>query len=146
MKDRGLELGRLQRPIAANAQHDLLLQTHFQISPIQLVGDLPIFRRIFRKIGVQQKQSQPAHIDRPHLSGNRAVRQFDLHANLGHRVDRQSMKVVVLVRLLLPARSIEILAKVALLIQQSHSHQRQSQIARCFQMIPRQYAQPSREN
>ena len=56
------------------------------------------------------------------------------------------MKVVVLIRFLLPARRVEVLPEIAPLIQQSNSNQRQSKITCRLQMVARQHAQASREN
>ncbi len=51
--DRGFQSRGFQNTIAADPQNDLLLEPHLEISAIELVGDLAVFRRIRGKVGIQ---------------------------------------------------------------------------------------------
>ncbi len=74
------------------------------------------------------------------------MRQFHRDANVRNELDRQSMKVVIFVGFLLPARSVQVLPEISLLVKQSHADQRKSQIARRLQVVARQHTQSSSEN
>ena len=56
------------------------------------------------------------------------------------------MEIVVFVRLLLPARLVEILPEIALLIEQADTDQGNPEVARGLQVVPRQHAESARKD
>ena len=62
--DRGLESSGFQSAIATDPQNDLLLEPHLEVAAIKLVGNFAVLRRIVGKVGIQQKQSEPADVHR----------------------------------------------------------------------------------
>jgi hypothetical protein len=56
------------------------------------------------------------------------------------------LKIVVLIRFLLPSGGIQVLPEISLLVEQPHGHQRHSQVAGRFQMVAGQHSQAARED
>ena len=135
MVDGGLQAQGLQYPVAPNAQHNLLTDAHVRAPAVELVGDVPILgARVLRYVRVQQIEGHPAHLRSPHLGEHGTTRAGNVDRErraVGNALARQRkiVEVVVLERLLLPPIGVEILAEVALLIEQSHCHQRHSEVA-----------------
>ena len=50
------------RAIPANAEKNFLLEPHFEIATVELVGNLAVFRRILGHIGVEQRQLQASFV------------------------------------------------------------------------------------
>ena len=64
----GLESERFERPKTSDAQDDFLANTRVVIAAIELVGNGAIFRaEIFRDVGIQENQADPADIQKPDL-------------------------------------------------------------------------------
>ena len=116
-------------------------RTLFEISSVQPVGNLAMFRSIRRDIGVQQKKPQPANVDTPDLGGDFSIRKFHPNDHVRDQLDRPCVKIIVFERFLLPAGGVQILAEVSLLVQQSHTDQRKAEVARSFQVVSGQNAQ-----
>ncbi len=137
MVERRFQTHYLQGTVAADTQHDLLFDAHLQIAAIQLVGDVSIFGAVGRDVGIQQVERHAAHLRPPHLGDDlpAGVRDFD-----GERYpvrpalqgQGQTVEVVVLINLLLPAGCVEILTEVTLLVEKPHAHQRHPQVTGRF--------------
>jgi len=144
--DLGAKAERGQGADAADAEQDFLPQAHFQAAAVEAGGDLPEMGRVFRDIGVEQVESDPADQDSPYLGLDLLVGQFD--------GDGQAFAVFVHdpghgplfevgdgVAFLLPAVRGEILAEVALLVTQAEADQRQAQVRGAFQVVAGQDAE-----
>ena len=103
-------------------------------------------------VGVQQVERNAAHLRAPDLRGDRAARRSctstvsGLPVGAAFQADRQVVKVVVLVGFLLPAGGVEVLAEIALLVEQPDADQRHAQVAGGLQVIAGQHAQAAGEN
>ncbi len=149
MIDRGLQAERLQGAVAADPEHDFLFEAHLGSAAVELVGDVAVFGPVLDYIGVQQVERNAAHHRAPDLGRDLVVSQLHgKRAPVGAALqrDRQVLKVVVLIRFLLPAGGVKVLAKVALLIKQPDAHQGHAQVAGGLQMIAGQHAQAPGEN
>jgi hypothetical protein len=106
-----------------------------------------MYREISRIVAVQKIEPHPAHLNLPSPQPEGVARQHDLQAQpfaVGppKRCDRQLSRIVVGIERLLRSVRIDRLAKIALLIKQSHSHHGHTQIAGRLQLISRHIAQP----
>ena len=71
--NRGFQPHRFESAIAANAEKNFLLEPHFEIATVKLIGNLAVFRRILRRIRVEQKQLQAPYRGRPDLRRHRSM-------------------------------------------------------------------------
>src|SRR5215813_4046594 len=131
----------LQRATAADSQQYLLLQSHLGVAAVKLIGDVLIGRAVLLDVRVEQIERDAAHLRAPDLRGDIASRVLDLDdqrsaLTVAFECQRQVMKIVVPVLLLLPSGFVQILAKVSLLVEQSNAYERHTKIARGFKMIP----------
>ena len=131
---------------AADAQDDLLLQAHFRIAAVELVGDVLVVVLIGGDVGVEQIERNAPHLHLPDLRVDVAARKIHADAErlavrVRLRLHRHVIEIVVGVALLLPAVGVERLAEVALLIQQAHADERDAQIAGRFEMVAGENAQ-----
>ena len=133
-------------------EQDLLPDAHLQVAAVQLVRDVAVLRAVVRDVGVQQVERDAAHPAPPHLRPHhppgirRRPRATGCAVALRTGSTRQVVEVVVRVRLLLPARRVQILPEIALLIEQPHAHQRHAQVAGRFQVVARQHPQAAGED
>ena len=149
--DLRLEPQRAEQPPSADPEQHFLLEAQFRPAPIEFAGNPPMRREVRRVIAVQQVKLHPADLDLPGAQPDRVPRQRDLQpqplaVRLAQRRDRQLSGIVIRVeRLLLPVL-VDHLAKIALLVEQSHAGHRHTQIAGGFELIAGHVAQarPSR--
>ena len=144
VKHGGGQVQRLQRPHAANAQHDLLADAHFRIAAVKPAGDLAIDRGVLDQIGIEQIKGDAADSRFPHPAENRVVGQVHPHltaVGVLHLLDGQVVKIQFGIRLLLPAILREILLKISVAIKQAHCHEGHTKLAGTFEMIARKHAQ-----
>ena len=144
--DRRPQVQRLECPDAADAQHDLLANTHFVITAVELIGDIPILWAVIGDVGIKQEQGHTAHLRPPHLRLHHPA--WILHldgqgcaTHLSLQDKGQVVEIVLDVEFLLPSVGVEVLAEIALLVEQAHGDEGQTQVTRRFQMIAGQDAQ-----
>src|SRR5205807_9659986 len=127
----GLQPHGLEGPHAADAQHNLLADTCVDIAAVKGVRDIAVLREnVFRDIGVQKIQRDSPNADLPDLDEYITRRQFDRDLEVlvvdGFDGDqRQSVKIVNRIPLLLPAVRIEKLPEISLLVQKADPDQRE---------------------
>ena len=136
----------LERADAADAQHDLLLEAQFDVAAVQIVGDVLILLAVDLDVGVQQVQLDAAYVGAPDLGVNVAPGIGDSNQDgvallISLQGERQVVKVIDRVALLLPAIRVQILVKVAFLVEQAHADQWYAQVAGGFQVVAGQNAQ-----
>ncbi|MBA7664215.1 hypothetical protein ES703_72270 [subsurface metagenome] len=137
----------LEGPDTTNSQDDLLPEPHLTVPAVKLASGSSKFRRIRFNIGVKHIQGNSPHVNAPDQN-------LDLFALEVHRYaegsaflipdeyNRHVCKVVGRISLHLPAVGTEVLAEIALLIQEPHAHKWNIQIAGRFEVIPCQDPQP----
>ena len=81
--DGGLELQRLERAHAADAEHDFLLDAGGAVAAVQLVRDVAGALVVLLQVGVEQVQGHVAAACAPHLAGDAAAGQLDVDLELG---------------------------------------------------------------
>ncbi len=149
--DRRLQAQRLQRAMPADAEQDFLLQAHLQIAAVKLIGDIAIVLAIGGHIRIEKVEIDAADANLPDSGryGTSVVVNFDgerTPVRPKFEAQREIAEVVIFVGFLLPARWIQVLLEVSLLVEQAHTHQRHTQIAGRFQMIAGEHTQASGKN
>ncbi len=119
----GQKPGLLERPQAADAEHDLLLEAHLVAPAVEAGGDLAVRRLVLRKVRVEEEEGHAPdlgetdeQVDRPAREGDRDDRGAPVR-----RLDDRERQVVGLedrVGLGLAALSVDDLAEVALPIEE----------------------------
>src|SRR6516225_1439444 len=148
----GLEAEGFKRAIAADPKDDFLPDAHLTVTAVQLVGDVTVFGPfVGGDIGVEQIERDPPHLGTPDLRKDGTTGKLDCYRQRcsilsADRTEGEVVEIVVFVRLLLPARLVEILPEVALLIEQADTHQRNPEVARGLQVVPRQDAESARKD
>ena len=131
----------VEHSAAADAQKNLLANAIFEVPAVELIGDVAVFAAgVFGNVGVQQIEGNAACLDAPDLGEDLVVRIVDFDGQRfpvrpAHERRRDGMEVVVFVGFLLPACGIQVLAEVALLIEQADADQGHAQIAGGFQVV-----------
>ena len=126
-----------------------MLETQLRSAAIQLAGNSSMSGEIRRVIAIQQVKVHPADLDLPGAQPDRITRQGDLQpqplaVRLAQRRDWQLSGVVVRIEGLLRSVPIDHLAKIALLVEQSHSNHGHAQIAVSLKLIAGDIAKPAR--
>ncbi len=146
--DRGLDAEGLERPDAARAEHQLLVEAHLAAANVENVGDRPVRLGVVRDVGVEQQDRHSPDLDQPH--GRVEIPIGQLHG-YGERVavraqdaqDRQPGQVVVGVGVLLVSVRVDRLAKVAALVEETDAHERHGHVAGGLDVVAGQHAKPA---
>ena len=123
-----MNLERMQRPDAADAQEQLLADPDPGVAAVEPRGQRPVRLGVLGHVRVEQQQRRPPDLDPPDPrvqdAGGRLDRdQERLVVRAGDALDRQQVGVGVEVVLLLPAVGVERLAEVALGVEQADADQ-----------------------
>src|SRR4026207_2137944 len=97
------------------------------------VGEVPFGGFVLRDVGIEEKQRHAPDLGAPDVRDGRLAELGNRHLQrcagiAAPQRQWQVVEVVVLVRLLLPAGFVEILAEVSLLVEQTDADQRQPEI------------------
>jgi hypothetical protein len=147
--DLRLEPERAQQPPATDPEQHFLLEAQLRPAPIELARNPPASRKVRRVIAIQQVQLHPADLRLPGAQPDRVSRQRDLQpqplpVGLAQRSDRQLSRIVIRIEGLLLSVLVDHLAKIALLVEQSHAHHRHTQIAGGLELIAGHITKPAR--
>ena len=138
-----------QRPHAADAKQQLLLEAPVAAAAVQRLGHPTGDLVVAGHVRVQQQQRDPADLRPPHVGLEQpAARQVQLdHARaavgLAQQRQRQPVRVKDGVLLLLPPLPVERLAEVTGLVEQTHPDDGHAQVGRGLEMVAGQDAQTS---
>ena len=122
---RGRDAQRAERPDAADAQDQLLVEAHLAAADVQDVGDRPVGLVVVGHVGVQQQQRHAADLGQPdgdvHGRGRaaRRARGAGRRSSSADAQERQAGEVVVGVGVLLVAVGVDRLAEVAVAVEQA---------------------------
>ena len=141
----------LEGTYTTNSQDDLLPEPHLTVSAVKLASGSSKFRRIGSNIGVKHIQGNSPHVNSPDQNLDRFALEVYRYAEgsaflIPDEYNRHVCKVVGRISLHLPAVGAEVLAEIALLIQEPYAHKGDIQIAGRFKVIPCQDPQPSGVN
>ena len=137
--DRRLEPHGVEGVDAADAEHDLLLDAHFEIAAVELRRDEPVFEPVFGDVGVEQEERDAADHHLPHLGIHVAVE--DAHGDderlVGdaHFRHRQMVEVLVETDALLPAVFVDLLFEIAVPVEEGDGDEVDAQVARRLAMV-----------
>ena len=151
MADFRLDAESGKQPPSANAEKQFLLEAQFRSAAVKFAGDSSMRGKVCRVIAVQQIKFDSPHLGLPGTQPDRVAGQSDLQAQpltvrLAQRRDRQLAGVVVGIEGLLRSVLVNHLAKIALLVEQSHTDHRDTQVAGGFELIPRHVAKAAGVN
>ncbi len=134
----------LQRPHPADAEQDLLADPVLGAAAVEAVGDGPQLVVVVVDVGVEQVQLDPADLRHPDLGDQGLAGQVDGDPGPVDGVEGHGVGVEHRVALLLPAVGVELLAEVALPVQQADADERDPQAAGRLQVVAGQDAQAAR--
>src|SRR4029450_2422477 len=110
---------------AAHAEQHLLLEAMVGAAAVQPVGHLSLVARVLLDVRVQHQERHATHLRYPDLGEERTSGQWNLDSDrptvIVQQGQRQRVRIQQRITLLLPARSIQRLPKVALPIEQADS-------------------------
>ena len=146
MKDPRRHAERLQRPDAADAEDDLLLDARLAIAAVQARRQLAVPGRVLFEIGVEQIQLHAAEAHAPDRHQHRAIAERHrgdarLAVRRQRRLDRRVGPVQPLVALFLPAFGGDVLVEVALRIHEPDADERHAEVARFLAVIAGEHAE-----
>ena len=109
-------------------------KAHFKVPPIELGRDEAVGFAVFRHVRVQEKQGDPSHLEAPDLRPDAFPQNADLDdQRLAFGIDGFKQgevgKVLVELDAFLPAVLVDLLAEVAVPVEQRERHKGQIQIA-----------------
>ena len=119
---RGRQVELAQRPHAADAEHELLVQPHLATADVKDVRDRAVGVVVVRDVGVEQQDRDPPHLGDPDGGEQLAIGQRDAdREGLAEPIeraaqDRQACELVVGVGVLLVPVGVDGLAEVALAV------------------------------
>ena len=132
----GVDAERPQRPDAADAEHELLVEPHLAAADVEDVGDRAVGVVVLGHVGVEQQHRHAADLGDPDRDGERRGRAArTVHrAAARRRVRRPAasgrrVEVVVGVGVLLVAVGVDRLAEVALAVEEPDADERQGHVA-----------------
>ena len=133
VEDVRLDPERAQGVDAADAEHDLLSHSHFEIAAVKLGGDESIFRVVLRDIGVEQVKIDATDLKLPDMGVNIAVQNPHCHQQCAivapDFADRQMMKVLIETDRVLDPVLVDFLPEISVPIEQADGDKIQVEIA-----------------
>ena len=138
--DRGREVELAQRPHAADAEHELLVQAHLAAADVEDVRDRAVGVVVVGDVGVEQQDRDPADLDDPDggeqlAAGQRHADRERLAEPVERAAQRQARELVVRVRVLLVPVGVDRLAEVALAVHEPDADQRQGHVRRGLHVV-----------
>ena len=144
-----LELERAQGAHAAHAQDHLLVQAHLAAADVQDVRDRAVGSVVVGYVGVEQQERHTADLREPHRAPHRPAGHLDADRQRPavarcHAGQRQALRVVVGVSVLLVAVRVDRLAEIAVAVEQANAHERDRHVRSGLQMVAGEHAQAAR--
>ncbi len=143
------EAERPDRPDAADAQDELLVQAHLAAADVQDVGDRSVLDGVLGDVGVEEEDRHATDLRQPDGDRQHAPGQLQVDCQrqalliLDPR-ERQAGQVVVGVVVLLVAVRVDRLAEVALAVEQPDTEERQGHVAGRLHVIAGQDPEAAR--
>ena len=141
VEDLAVLTNRLERTHAADAEEDLLAQAVLGAAAVQAVGDAALVVRVVVDVGVEQVERDPPDLPAPHLCVAGGARQVDRHSDPFDRLEGHRVRVELHVALALPAVGVELLAEVALAVEQADADERDAERRRRLQVVAGEHAE-----
>ena len=147
--DRRREPERADRPHAADAEHELLVEAHLAAADVQDVGDRAVLLRVLGHVRVEQQDRHAADLGEPDGDRELAVGERDAHRQrqpvlVLDAAQGQARQVVVGVAVLLVAVGVDRLAEVALAVEQPDADRREGHVAGRLHVVAGEHAEAAR--
>ncbi len=148
VKHIGLQPGGFEQPPAADAQHQLLAQTHFVVAAVEFAGDQSRDGRVGRVVGVQQEQAVAADPGLPAAQPDLHAGQLDREtqccsAGVEQRFDGHLPGVIDRVECLLATIRADALAKIAVLPEHAYCGYRHAEVVGGLELVAGDIAEPA---
>jgi hypothetical protein len=139
---------RLQGPQAADAQEQLLADSHAGVAAVKPRGELAVLGGVRLDVGIEQQQRVPADRHLPDACRDRRASGLDPHGDRpvvrpDQELEGKLPRVDVEIVFMLPARLVEPLPEVALGIEEPDAHERHPEVGCALHMVARQDAKTS---
>jgi hypothetical protein len=146
--DGRLEPHRRERPRAADAEHDFLLDARGAVPAVEPIADRTVGVAVRIEVGVEQIKRHVAGAYLPYSHRHGAAGEINLHPELGALVvgdplDRQVLEDRVGVGDVLHAFAVDLLGEIALAVEQPDGDERQAHVACRLAVIAREDAEAS---
>ncbi len=131
---------------ATDAEDHLLVQPHLAAADVEDVGDRPVRLVVVGNIRVEQQQRHAADLSSPHGAVDGPAGHLDADAQraaifVRHAEQRQALRVVVGVGVLLVTVGVDVLAKVAVAIEEAYPDERDGHVRRCLEVVAGKHAE-----
>jgi len=146
MVDGGAKSQSIESANATDAEKEFLLDAHVQVAAIELRGDGAVLWTIGREIGIEEIELNAADRGAPNACGDCTIGKRDVNLHIRHEFDGEDVEVIFCASFLLPAGGIEILAKIAFLIEKADTDERKPEVAGGLEMIARENAESPSKN
>src|SRR3989442_15297933 len=133
MKDSGRDPHRFKGPETSHSEKKFLANPRPAVTAIQAGGQVPVFGRIAGYVGIEKNEVAAANLQSPHFRADGTRARSDLHhhglavCSNGY-LQRQFADVRFKIFFLLPSVSIQALAEVTLVIEQTDTDQGNTKI------------------
>ena len=149
VQHRGLDAHHPERPVAADAEQDLLLDPHLLVAAVEAGGQRLVLGRVGVVAGVEQQEPAAPDVHPPDAQEDVAPGELDAEAHRlavrpEHRLGGQLGAGDRLVEVLLPAVLVDQLMDVPLVVEQPDADDRRAQVAHALQVVPRQHPEAAR--
>jgi hypothetical protein len=144
--DGGAKAQSFEGANAANAKKEFLLDAHVQVTAVELRGDGAVPRTIGGEIGIEEIELNAADSGAPNACSDCAIGKRDVNLHGRHEFDGQDVEVIFFKGFLLPARGVEILAKITHLIEKADTDERKAEVAGGFEMVAGENAESPGKN
>ena len=149
VEHRRLDADHAERPVAADAEQDLLLDARLLVAAVEARREPLVGLGVGVVARVEQQQVAAAHRHPPDPQPDLALGELDAEAHLPplgveHRRRRQVLVVDRLVAVLLPAVLVDELVDVALVIEQPHADDRHAEVAHALQVVAGEHPEAAR--
>ena len=134
----------VEGPHAADAEQDLLADAVLGAAAVEAVGDQAALGVVLVDVGVEQVEPDAADVGPPDLGDDGHAGQVDLDARTLDERQRHGVGVEGREALLLPAVGVELLAEVALAVEEPDADERHAELAGRLEVVAGQHAEAAR--
>ena len=144
MEDLGEGVDLLEGADAADAEEDLLLEAVLGVAAVETVGDVPADLGVLLDRRVEQVERDAADLGPPESGQERRAGQVDLDGVALDRREGHGVGVEGDVALLLPAVAVELLAEVAVGVEEADADQGDAEGAGRLEVVAGEHAEAAR--
>ena len=143
------DVEQLEGSAPADAEDDLLAQAVLDLAAVEAVGHTLLVGGVALDVGVEQVEGHAPDLGPPHLKGRHAAGQVDVGQQrvaviVAYEGDGEGVGVELRVVLLLPAVEVEVLAEVALRVEEADGNEGDALVGGRLQVVAGEHAEAAR--